>query len=157
MCRTHDKMRERGQDPYTTPVEPRQPTSGPCAVEGCPRPIRSQGMCRFHQTHGAEAVPRELRSKWYSDEDRLLHYRNITDAGCWETTATRIHSGYGMLWSNDAQRQVLAHRLAWAVWRGPIPADMEIDHTCENRSCFNPDHLQLVTQERNKQLRWERR
>jgi len=156
LCLTHHKMRLRGDDPYTTPVQTRQSTSGPCSVPGCPRPIRSKGMCRFHQVNGPDAVPQELRSKWYTDEARLMHYRKITREGCWETTASRIHSGYGMIWSNAAGRQVLAHRLAWEVWRGPIGEGLEIDHLCRNRGCFNPDHLQVVTPLRNKQLRHER-
>lgn len=53
---------------------------------------------------------------------------------------------------------VKAHRAAYEVWVGPIPAGLEIDHTCHNvdpycrggtgcvhRRCVNPDHLEAVS------------
>lgn len=117
-------------------------------MEGCPRKIRSRGLCAFHQRNGEDAVPKHLKRS-FTDEQRLLHYRAVTDAGCWEWTASRVRTGYGMAWSNDAQRQILAHRLAYTVWVGPIPAGMEIDHLCNNRACFRPDHLEVVTRQEN--------
>lgn len=42
-----------------------------------------------------------------------------------------------------------AHRVAYELTRGPIPAGMEIDHLCRVRSCVNPDHLEAVTRGEN--------
>ena len=37
------------------------------------------------------------------------------------------------------------HRLVWAILNGPIPNGMCIMHTCDNPSCFSPEHLFLGT------------
>lgn len=55
-------------------------------------------------------------------------------------------------------RNVLAHRHAYELLKGPIPEGMQLDHTCHNadpacrddrncrhRKCVNPDHLDVVT------------
>lgn len=39
----------------------------------------------------------------------------------------------------------LAHRLAFFLQRGPIPAGMTLDHLCRNVRCVNPAHLEAVT------------
>lgn len=70
-----------------------------------------------------------------------------SDDGCWEWTAAKHPRGYGKFGLDGAW--VLAHRVAYELLVGPIPADLVIDHVCENASCVNPAHLEVVPQRVN--------
>jgi hypothetical protein len=65
---------------------------------------------------------------------------------CWNWTATGSN-GYGHFSLN--RRSVGAHRFSFELVNPPIPAGMDIDHTCHNRSCVNPEHLRLATRKQN--------
>jgi hypothetical protein len=59
---------------------------------------------------------------------------------CQEWTGYVNAVGYGQM-----GRNTLAHRWIYEQNVGPIPEGMVVHHTCENRLCVNPDHLQLVS------------
>lgn len=85
---------------------------------------------------------------------KLLRNRTITASGCWEWTKTVTKNGYakvslGSRAGGARRAQVYVHRLAYELWRGPIPEGLELDHLCRNRRCFNPDHLEPVTRRVN--------
>jgi hypothetical protein len=83
-------------------------------------------------------------------EERFLVKFRITLAGCWEWTAYRQPTGYGVMWNGFRSEQ--AHRISYRMYCGEIPADREIDHKCHNRACVNPEHLQLITHRENIRL-----
>jgi HNH endonuclease len=74
---------------------------------------------------------------------------------CWNWVAGVAASGYGRI-SRGAEGPGVeyAHRVAWTVHNGPIPAGMTIDHICLNRRCQNPAHLQLLTRSENGARAW---
>src|SRR5260221_9768017 len=44
----------------------------------------------------------------------------------------------------------MAHRYAYERVHGPIPEDLEPDHTCFNSICVNDTHLEAVTSQENR-------
>jgi hypothetical protein len=44
-----------------------------------------------------------------------------------------------------------AHRAVWEQYVGPIPEGKDLHHKCGLKHCVNPDHLEPVTSQRNKQ------
>lgn len=60
---------------------------------------------------------------------------------CWPWNANTNGAGYGMIWSPEDGRKVLAHRYSYALHVGPIPSGGLILHSCDNPRCVNPSHL----------------
>lgn len=69
---------------------------------------------------------------------------------CWIWTAGRYSKGYGMFWVDTTMRA--AHRVAWVLTRGQIPADKpHVLHHCDNPPCVRPEHLWVGTNDDNVQ------
>ncbi len=66
-------------------------------------------------------------------------------AACWIWDRATTNSGYGKY----GGRSELAHRIAYRLVRGEIPAGMHLDHLCRTKLCVNPSHLEVVTPREN--------
>ena len=86
-------------------------------------------------------------------EQRFLSKVNKTDT-CWLWTANKNEDGYGAFYFNKKDRK--AHRVAYELWNGEIPADMCVRHTCDEPSCVNPAHLLVGTHTENMRDKVER-
>lgn len=78
---------------------------------------------------------------------RLLSRIKISERGCWEYQGFIGAGGYGQI--NWRGRNWAAHRLAFRLWKGEIPDGADILHSCDNRRCCNPDHLNPGTNHEN--------
>lgn len=154
LCTTHYARLRRTGSAELTPFVPK-----PCSVEDCDRDAKERGLCHRHYMRlrrtGSLASPiQSLRDRFDGKVER-------TD-GCWLWTGTVGPTGYGQIGSDtDRKRMLYAHRVSYELHVGPIPAGLEIDHTCHtddpecpggpclHRRCVNPKHLEPVTTAEN--------
>jgi hypothetical protein len=75
----------------------------------------------------------------------------VPEAGCWIWTgASKNQFGHGAFKLGARKTRVLfAHRVAWELYVGPIPAGRCVLHRCDTPSCVNPHHLFLGTKRDN--------
>lgn len=64
---------------------------------------------------------------------------------CWIWTAGKVGNGYGRF-AYTRKELWLAHRISYAISKGPIPGGMNVLHSCDNPPYCNPAHLWLGTQ-----------
>lgn len=78
---------------------------------------------------------------------RLMRRREIDANGCWLWTASLNKAGYGIIWQD--RKMSLVHRVSLELAGRPVPEGLVTDHLCRVRRCFNPEHLEAVTQREN--------
>lgn len=65
-----------------------------------------------------------------------------SSTGCWLWRGPLDRDGYGSFYFRKRNRR--AHRVGYFLLNGPIPEGLVINHTCRNRHCVNPQHLEAV-------------
>ena len=75
----------------------------------------------------------------------------IREGECLIWTGRKTDEGYAVM--THKRRQTYAHRCAWELTHGPVPAGMQVDHTCHRRDCVFVGHLRLATPAQNQMNR----
>ena len=66
--------------------------------------------------------------------------------GCWKYIKLSSN-GYGKIYVYG--KHMPAHRFSYETFVGPLDPTLEICHTCNCKSCINPDHLRQDTRSSN--------
>lgn len=117
-----------------------------CAVTGCYRKRGSaKGFCNGHyrrwRDKGDPGEPFTPRATFDKRFWARVERRSVLE--CWAWAGTVDIYGYGVIRKDGSQNK--AHRLAYEMLRGAIPAGLTIDHLCWNTVCVNPWHMEPVT------------
>ena len=128
-----------------------------CSVVGCDRASCARGLCKGHHKRMMKfgdpgqpfmpIPPREERFWSRVCKAGTIPHERPELGPCWEWQGHVLPTGYGSLVL--AGKNNRAHRLAYEFVKGEIPAGLDLDHLCRNRTCVNPDHLEPVTRREN--------
>lgn len=111
----------------------------------------------------ARAVQAQQRKNLTNMERFITKMGPKDENGCIPFTGhISAHTGYGSFGWRDklgepVARNIGAHRASFTLFKGSIPDNELVRHSCDNRACVNPDHLLSGTQEDNMRDCVERR
>jgi hypothetical protein len=72
----------------------------------------------------------------------------IKKDGCWDWNGCIEKNGYARMSCRDIPARH-AHVVSFLIHKGEIPKGLQVNHLCFKRSCCNPNHLYLGTQQEN--------
>jgi hypothetical protein len=83
------------------------------------------------------------------DQERFLKYVEKDDNGCWRWCGSKAITGYGNFFLNGTVW--LAHRASLVVFGRvkQLTPGLQVSHSCGNRDCVSPDHLNEKTPSEN--------
>lgn len=87
----------------------------------------------------------------FTDEQIMRFFNQVVEGenGCRVWIGVCNHAGYGQVTIN--RKPMAAHRVAYVIANGSIPAGMVIRHKCDNPPCVHFEHLETGTHKQNSQ------
>lgn len=155
-----DCMRQRGRDrdakrrKHIDDVPPERQ----CAVDGCPDRRRGRGYCNKHlkrfREHGDPLAGRQRKAEvrtrrrpnglTLEESFRWFQPGDPPPPGVlWPWGGTQDDKGYGIV--RHGGRNVLAHRISYEMFVGPIPDGLVVRHKNDTPLDVNPHNLELGT------------
>jgi hypothetical protein len=123
-----------------------------CSVEDCGTSHKAKGFCERHYylyRKNGVPVPKRIRG---NDTKRFWLYVNKSDS-CWDWIGF-TQKGYGCF--RVGAKILRAHRYSYELHGGKFVDGMVLDHTCNNKKCVNPQHLEQVTNPENTRRHYAR-
>ncbi len=89
----------------------------------------------------------DLRAQRLTIMERISLFTVYRDNGCWEYTKGR-QEGYAQI-KYQGKAQLITH-IVWRIMKGrKVHKGFQLNHTCDNPRCYNPDHIYEGTQAQN--------
>lgn len=80
---------------------------------------------------------------------RIIKTCSVNKNGCWiwqgYKCEPRKQYALTTLAITKPRRKILSHRASYTLFKGEIPEEMQVLHSCDVPLCCNPDHLHLGT------------
>jgi hypothetical protein len=119
----------------------------------CSRSCAAYAVNARHPTRNRASIPWQDRFWQFVPE-----FARKEEGGCWRWLGSLDKKdGYGRIKVGGRDTgEIKAHRASWLIHGRKIPPGMLVLHTCANKWCVNPDHLELGTMREAMQRAHER-
>lgn len=138
----------------------KRPARGTCSLDGCERPIRSNGLCSKHyyraNAHGDPLAP--IQEKDPAGKLAWLQALAAQEptGECVDWPWSLRSTGYGQFRLEGKNRCVPHLSLEFSGRPRPAAPNNQSLHSCDRRICVAPWHLRWGNQSENMQDAWAR-
>ena len=157
VCNMHyQRLKRTGDTGPSGPVWGSVNRGRTCRGPECDRPAHAKGLCEPHyrqlQSKG-KLKPLAIRTHGMTVDEKIAHYtKGPVGDGCIEWGGPLDNGGY------PALANLYIHRHVYQRESGErLSSGTPVHHTCSNKLCINPEHLQAVTPQENTAEMLERR
>lgn len=113
-----------------------------------PKGVYPRSGTRKIPAHQQPYTPEQRAAAFWAKVDK-----SAGPDACWPWKGAVTTHGYGCFaWTGGRNGRVLgAHKCAYMLTKGEVPAGLQIRHSCDTPICCNPAHLSVGTRKDNAQ------
>jgi len=144
------KTVERQRAPYER-IGPRAPNGywegATCRGPRCEKTqLAARGLCSTHYRQDKLGQPlHPIMRRGLPLGEAILERCEEAEDGCW-IWQMGLKNGYGLMRHPADLSTTSAHRLAYKAWvDSTLPMGDDVHHTCANKACVNPEHLERAS------------